>query len=130
VLLCHRSPRRRWYPDVWDLPGGHAEPGENPRAALVRELQEELGIAIAEPSGPPMKEVCGDAFDMQIWLVDVWAGTPVNAAPDEHDAIGWFEETELADLRLAHDSYLATFTEVLAGDEAEASAGGPPDHGP
>ena len=26
VLLCHRSPRRRWYPDVWDLPGGHVEP--------------------------------------------------------------------------------------------------------
>jgi hypothetical protein len=81
----------------------------------VRELGEELGIAIADPSGPPMKEVGADAFDMQIWLVDVWTGTPVNAAPDEHDAIAWFEETELADLCLAHDSYLAMFTEVLAG---------------
>ena len=114
VLLCHRSAGRRWYPDVWDLPGGHVEHGEIPSAALVRELREELGIAIAEPSGPPMKEVCADAFDMQIWLVDVWAGTPVNAAPGEHDAIAWFEETDLADLHLAHDSYLATFTEVLA----------------
>ncbi|WP_433427484.1 NUDIX hydrolase [Nonomuraea sp. CA-141351] len=25
VLLCHRSAGRRWYPDVWDLPGGHVE---------------------------------------------------------------------------------------------------------
>ena len=25
VLLCHRSPAREWYPDVWDLPGGHVE---------------------------------------------------------------------------------------------------------
>jgi 8-oxo-dGTP pyrophosphatase MutT (NUDIX family) len=81
----------------------------------VRELREELGIAIAEPSGPPMREVHADTFDMQIWLVDLWAGTPVNAAPDEHEAIGWFEEPELADLRLAHASYLATFTEVLVG---------------
>jgi ADP-ribose pyrophosphatase YjhB (NUDIX family) len=23
VLLCHRSAERKWYPNVWDLPGGH-----------------------------------------------------------------------------------------------------------
>ena len=23
ALLCHQSPLRRWYPDVWDLPSGH-----------------------------------------------------------------------------------------------------------
>ena len=52
VLLCHRSARRRWYPDVWDLPGGHVESGELPGRALVRELREELGITVAEPSDP------------------------------------------------------------------------------
>jgi 8-oxo-dGTP diphosphatase len=115
VLLCHRSASRCWYPDVWDLPGGHVEHGEMPSAALVRELREELGIAIAEPSGPPMHEIRAAAFDMQVWLVDMWSGTPINAAPDEHDAIAWFEETELVDLCLAHESYLPTFTQVLAG---------------
>ena len=114
VLLCHRSVGRRWYPNVWDLPGGHVEPGEIPSAALVRELKEELGITIAEPSGSPLLQVRTDAFDMQIWLVEAWAGTPVNAAPDEHDAVAWVDRTDLADLRLAHDSYLPTFTEVLA----------------
>jgi 8-oxo-dGTP diphosphatase len=57
VLLCHRSARRRWYPDVWDLPGGHVERGELPGASLVRELREELGIDIAPPVGPPMHEI-------------------------------------------------------------------------
>lgn len=43
VLLGHRSPDRRWYPDVCDFPGGHVEPGEDERAALDRELCEEVG---------------------------------------------------------------------------------------
>ena len=114
VLLCHRSASRRWNPDVWDLPGGHVEDGERPGAALVRELHEELGIVVAEPSGPAMHQVRGATFDMQVWLVEVWDGTPANAAPEEHDAIAWFEGAELAELRLAHESYLPAFTRVLA----------------
>jgi 8-oxo-dGTP pyrophosphatase MutT (NUDIX family) len=113
VLLCHRSADRRWYPDVWDLPGGHVEDGEKGAAALVREIREELGIAIVEPSGPPMRDIRTGTVDMRIWLVDRWDGTPVNAAPEEHDAIAWFGEAELVQVRLAHDGYLAMFTEVL-----------------
>jgi 8-oxo-dGTP diphosphatase len=118
VLLCHRSPQRRWYPDVWDLAGGHVEPGELPGLALARELREELGIDIAAPLGPPVQEVRADTFDMQIWLIEAWAGSPVNAAPDEHDAIAWFTEDTLRDLSLAHDSYLAMFSSVLAEHRA------------
>lgn len=113
VLLCHRSPGCRWYPDVWDLPGGHVEPGETPAAALARELREELGIDIAAPSGPPMRRVRAATFDMRIWLVEAWTGSPVNAAPEEHDAIAWFTEDALGDLSLAHDSYLAMIGTVL-----------------
>jgi len=115
VLLCHRCASRRWYPGVWDLPGGHAEEAERPGAALVRELREELGIMITEPLGSPIQEIRAATFDMQMWLVEVWTGTPVNAAPDEHDAIAWFDAGQLADLPLAHDSYLTTFIWALTG---------------
>jgi 8-oxo-dGTP diphosphatase len=51
---------------------------------------------------------------MQIWLIEAWTGAPANIAPDEHDAIAWFGKNELADLRLAHESYLELFTKALA----------------
>jgi 8-oxo-dGTP pyrophosphatase MutT (NUDIX family) len=35
-------------PGVWALFGGRIEPGETPRAALVREIQEELGIHLSD----------------------------------------------------------------------------------
>jgi 8-oxo-dGTP pyrophosphatase MutT (NUDIX family) len=40
VLLAHRHPARRWYPDCWDLVGGHIEPGESPVHAVTRECRE------------------------------------------------------------------------------------------
>ncbi len=55
-----------------------------------------------------------DAFHMRIWLLETWTGTPANLAPEEHDTIGWFAKDELKELRLAHDGYLALFTEVLS----------------
>jgi 8-oxo-dGTP diphosphatase len=118
VLLCHRSPRRSRYPDVWDLAGGHVEPGESPEAALVREVREELGVGIAAPTGPPTHQIHAEEFGMRIWLITTWTGTPANVAPEEHDVIAWFAKEELAGLRLAHDSYLALFTEALSGQRA------------
>lgn len=100
------------------MPGGHVERGELPGAALARELREELGIGVEAPSAPPMHEVHTDTFDMQIWLIEAWTGSPVNVAPDEHDAIGWFAEDALEELSLAHDSYLAMFSTVLAEHRA------------
>ena len=50
VLLVHRNPNRRDYPNVWDLPGGHIEAGESELSALTREMHEELGVQIAPDS--------------------------------------------------------------------------------
>ena len=43
ILICQRT-RHQTMPLRWEFPGGKIEPEERPRAALFRELEEELGI--------------------------------------------------------------------------------------
>ena len=43
VLLAQR-PEGKSMAGLWEFPGGKVEPGETPEAALIRELEEELGI--------------------------------------------------------------------------------------
>ena len=45
VLLARRTEGRD-LAGLWEFPGGKREPGESPEQALVRELQEELGIEV------------------------------------------------------------------------------------
>lgn len=44
-LVGQRAPGT-FYPGYWEFPGGKVEPGETPRDALIRELDEELGMKV------------------------------------------------------------------------------------
>lgn len=103
VLLGKRTSTVR-FAGMWDAFGGHLVPCEEPSSALVRELDEELGITALQPRflgiyediDPTSKEV----FRHYLFFVTRWSGEP-RIANDEHSEIRWFAPDEAADLSLA-----------------------------
>lgn len=114
-LLCHRAPDRTWYPNVWDLPGGHVEHGETPMDALRRELREELGIEAETVSSEPVARIREASFDLRVYVVNTWAGCVENRCPQEHDAISWFGPHSMHSLDFAHPALPALLRHLPSG---------------
>lgn len=119
VLLGHRAPGRAFYPGVWDVPGGHCEPGETPEHALVRELKEELGVTPTAWRPPeefraPLPE-SREVLVLHLYVVTGWTGIPHNRAPDEHAAIAWFTVEDACRLPLADPGYQGFFRRLAVG---------------
>ena len=95
VLLVKRAPWMRFYPDVWDLFGGHIEGEESAEDALRREAMEELRVEIESFHLLGTIHDPVEPAEVMVFAVTAWQGEPVNAAPDEHTRIGWFAADEL-----------------------------------
>lgn len=76
ILCCQRSEYQA-LPLKWEFPGGKIEPGENPPEALVRELEEELGVRAeigAKVAQLQHRYHNGNAVDLQFFLVERYEG--------------------------------------------------------
>jgi 8-oxo-dGTP diphosphatase len=126
VLLGRRRADARWYADAWDVVGGHLEDRETPFEALVRECREELGIEVTAAD----EALVVDLDDIRLWVFVVrsWRGEPVNAAPEEHELIGWFDVDELPTAELA-DARLATVIRSVVTGTPQRGCHGPPSDG-
>jgi 8-oxo-dGTP diphosphatase len=80
VLVAQRLPGGS-LAGLWEFPGGKIEPGETPEAALVRELDEELGVGVAATALVPVTFVSHAYPDfhllMLLYLCRDWQGIPV-----------------------------------------------------
>ena len=96
VLLAQR-PAGKDMAGLWEFPGGKLLPGETPEAALVRELQEELGIDVAPsclaPFGFASESLTDVHLLMPLFVCRKWSGTPRAL---EAQALAWVKSRDFA----------------------------------
>jgi 8-oxo-dGTP diphosphatase len=122
VLLGRRAANREFYPGVWDVLGGHLEPGETSERALVRELREEVGVTPTAWAslGKFSESLPGGngSIVLHLYAVTSWNGAPRNLSSGEHSEISWFAVEDACRLTLAHPSY----PEILCRAASKASS--------
>ena len=95
VLIAQR-PAGKQLAGLWEFPGGKIEPGETPEACLIRELDEELGIAVTHACLAPFV-FASHAYDdfhllMPLYICRRWQGF---VQPLDGQALKWVRPKDL-----------------------------------
>ena len=97
VLLSQR-PSGKSMAGLWEFPGGKVENGEVPEEALIRELNEELGIDTWSSCLAPLSFASHSYEDfhllMPVFVCRKWVGSPT---PMEGQALKWVNRDKLKD---------------------------------
>ncbi|MCW6507421.1 8-oxo-dGTP diphosphatase MutT [Lichenifustis flavocetrariae] len=97
VLIAQR-PVHKALGGLWEFPGGKLESGERPEQALIRELDEELGIAVQEACLAPLTFASYGYPDMHLlmplYICRRWEGQPQSR---EGQALKWVRPRALRD---------------------------------
>ena len=97
ILLAER-PEGKSMAGLWEFPGGKVEAGETPEAALIRELEEELGINTWASCLAPLTFASHSYPDfhllMPLFICRKWQGTP---ASREGQRLAWVRAGDLRD---------------------------------
>lgn len=83
----------------WGLPGGKVDSFEPVRAAVEREVAEELGVRIEAREALCVVDLiqpeAGEHWVSPVFLVRAFEGEPVNLEPEKHGGVGWFALDDL-----------------------------------
>ncbi len=102
LILLAQRPEGKHLALKWEFPGGKVEPGEDPRAAMVRELREELGCEIEIEAVLPRSSHTYERGTVEmIPFVCRLTSASTEPHPHEHSALTWVRMAELATYDLA-----------------------------
>ena len=100
VLIAQR-PQGKAMAGLWEFPGGKIEDGEQPEQTLIRELREELGIAVSEACLAPLTFASHSYPDfhllMPLYVCRKWQGT---VAALEGQQLAWVKPNQLRDYEM------------------------------
>ena len=100
VLLAER-PEGKIFAGYWEFPGGKIETGETPEAALVRELDEELGVDTKDSCLAPLGFVSHPYgthhMVLLLYVCRKWSGRP---QPKEGGQLKWVAPARLRDFEM------------------------------
>src|SRR5476651_545328 len=100
VLIAQR-PEGKMMAGLWEFPGGKVEAGERPEQTLIRELKEELGVAVSEACLAPLTFASHSYADfhllMPLYVCRRWEGT-VTAL--EGQQLAWVKPNRLRDYEM------------------------------
>ena len=112
-MLLGRRAAHRSYPDCWDIIGGHVESGETIEQALLREVEEEIGVTPVDFTR--LTSLQAEEIELHIYRVDAWSGGSPAIRDDEHVELRWFTVDAACALpNLASDEYIRVFRELSA----------------
>ncbi len=97
-VLIGQRPAGKPLAGLWEFPGGKVEPGETPESALIRELDEELGVQITQACLAPFV-FASHAYEsfhllMPLYLCRRWEGFVERR---NHEALAWVKPDKMAD---------------------------------
>ena len=97
VLIAQR-PKGKHLEGLWEFPGGKLRDGETPEGALIRELNEELGIDVEHTCLAPLSFASHDYGEfhllMPLYVCRVWSGVPRGR---EGQQLKWVRPSRLTD---------------------------------
>lgn len=105
-ILLQKRPMGAQMEGLWEFPGGKVDIGESPEAALVRELEEEIGIIVAAQDLVPetfASEPLGDRnLVLLLYRCMTWTGVPSAIYASD---IQWTLPQDMADLPMPPADY-------------------------